>query len=1037
MIASDDGLDTALARVLHEQGSVDLGSLQRALEEVRLERSTDPGQSLALTLQRQDLVSREALERAFEALGERAGRGHEAALQRLGIPPDLGPYRVARELSRGGMGAIHEIVHETSGVSFALKTILPGIGEGMGEELERFRREGEALGRLNHPHVVRVHGANLEGPVPYLIQDLLPGGTLQERIDRGPFLVLDALELIRQLGEGLEHAHERGVLHRDLKPLNVLFDDRDQARLVDFGLARFAGGSSLTRTGQLLGTPAYMAPEQAMGGAVDERSDVYGLGGILFAVLTGRPPFEGGGLGILAAVVQDPPPDASSLNPAVPRWLDQVLSCALAKDPDERYPSVRALLEAIEAQQAPPQRASWRVPLLALLALIVIAGAGIGFQLAQRAHTVSRAEDELAQHLEPKRGAPQRFADLARELPRLRRTIAKETRPVLLASGLAAIGADDQERASKVLERLRELPDAKTEINLLQACHDARWSEDKTALKDADRRLEMELGRIKVGFVDYRLLRARAKTLLEKHPVQAIERFFAADCPLDVEPWQTLLRKAAADAAVAGKFPPELRRQLARALPAHAREFRSLEDWAELMRKPTFPSLVELLEVTGSVPAPFRAPTRAFAQRVLATARMPDPPPGASPTAEGVYWRQPIRGLELRLELPVSIAVYRTLADWLLVTQHLELEGTDELMRVSRDALHAIGPRIDNEHSRERTRLYELYLILDPDALELGTYALTASAFYGPQIRHASHTIRTLAARRPASQREFWDLWTCHLAVLRSPPRGWPQPARRAYAWVWRERLLALEPWVRATTKGTAAFDALNRDPTVHEVTRIYDDLLAVLLFSLARASLELEEAHVALNYFREFKSLADVYPNEGWLGEYMVTLSRAHQSRLTPPEDLPQIREALTHELLLAVQGALPDHLPYILDTVWVERELLDEDVYRAMIKHGQRLLNRRPNLYTLRVRLAWFALKLGQEEEAESLLREAGRILSRRRTRVCDKDLADRILGASASKLTLEQVLFLLDLLSKRSLYPQIPPKRGTTDPASPEQQ
>ena len=231
--------------------------------------------------------------------------------------------------------------------------------------------------------------------------------------------------------------------------------------------------------------------------------------------------------------------------------------------------------------------------------------------------------------------------------------------------------------------------------------------------------------------------------------------------------------------------------------------------------------------------------------------------------------------------------------------------------------------------------------------------------------------------------------------------------------------------------------EELSKDPTVFEVTRVYDDLLAVLLFCLARASLEMEEYYVALKHFEEFKSLADRYPNEGWLGEYMTTLSRAHQSRRTPPEELPRIRETLQHRLLISIQGAHVDHLPDLLDTVWVERQLLSPDVYPAVIKHSKRLLERRPRLYTLRVRSAWFALKLGQEEEARTLLREASRYFAGQLVREGDQELASKILSAAAGKLTLQRILVLVHRLSMRHFRNLLPPKRGTSDPAPPEQQ
>jgi len=222
----------------------------------------------------------------------------------------------------------------------------------------------------------------------------------------------------------------------------------------------------------------------------------------------------------------------------------------------------------------------------------------------------------------------------------------------------------------------------------------------------------------------------------------------------------------------------------------------------------------------------------------------------------------------------------------------------------------------------------------------------------------------------------------------------------------------------------------------VFEVTRVYDDFPAILLFSLARASLEMEEPYVALTYFREFKPRADRYPNEGWVGEYMVTLSRAHHSPSTPPAELPGIRAALMHELLRAIQAAHPDHLPYLLHTVWIERGLLDPTVHDAVIKHGRRLLETRPYLHLLRVRLAWFALKLGRAEEARTFLREASRYMAMRLVREGDRELASQILSASAGALTLPRIEHLARRLANRHLHPLLAPKRGTTDPAPPEQ-
>ncbi|MBX3466220.1 MAG: serine/threonine protein kinase [Planctomycetes bacterium] len=201
-----------------------------------------------------------------------------------------GHHRLGRLLARGGMGAVYEAVHAPSGAPRAVKLLLGGADA---EARERFRREAEVMATLDHPHVARVHTADLASDPPYLVQDLLPGGSLQDRLRQGPLSPAEVLALGEKVARAVAHAHARGVLHRDLKPANVLFDDRGEPRVTDFGLSRRAGQGSvaLTATGQVLGTPAYMAPEQALGlREVDARSDVYGLGAVLYAALAGTSP---------------------------------------------------------------------------------------------------------------------------------------------------------------------------------------------------------------------------------------------------------------------------------------------------------------------------------------------------------------------------------------------------------------------------------------------------------------------------------------------------------------------------------------------------------------------------------------------------------------------------------------------------------------------------------------------------------------------------------------------------------------------------
>jgi Protein kinase domain len=297
------------------------------------------------------------------------------------VTQQLGPYRIVRELARGGMGAVYEAVHETTGARYAVKTLLPDV-LGDPDERIRFAREARALAEVDHPHIVRIHAAELAGQTPYLVQDLLPGGSLKDRLRDGPLPPLEATQLTIKLTSALAAVHAKGVLHRDLKPDNVLIDDRGEPRLTDFGLAKRLHGESqrLTQTGVIVGTPSYMAPEQASGESMGERTDVYGLGATLYALLCGQPPFPGRNLiNILEAVLLRPAPP---LPDAVPTALRAVVTRALEKRPEDRFPDMAQFGAALEAALrgiAPPareRRGRW----LGALALVGLVGLGLALR---------------------------------------------------------------------------------------------------------------------------------------------------------------------------------------------------------------------------------------------------------------------------------------------------------------------------------------------------------------------------------------------------------------------------------------------------------------------------------------------------------------------------------------------------------------------------------------------------------------------------------------------------------------------------------
>ena len=280
----------------------------------------------------------------------------------------VGPYRVLRRLGQGGMGVVDEVLDPRTNARYALKRLTPEAA--VDPELrQRFVREARALAALSHPHLVQVHAAELDGPEPYLVQPLLRGGSLAERLRAGPFPLDQARRVFGQLVEAVAHAHERGVLHRDIKPENVLFDEQDRAVLTDFGLARQTGEDSLTLSGAVVGSPLYMAPEQARDSKeTDARADVYALGALLYALLTGRAPFEGRGLSVIALLSRlqtEAPTPAEQLRPDAPPDLVAICARALAKDPLQRWPDAVALRQALGQARRPA------------LALLLIAGLGL------------------------------------------------------------------------------------------------------------------------------------------------------------------------------------------------------------------------------------------------------------------------------------------------------------------------------------------------------------------------------------------------------------------------------------------------------------------------------------------------------------------------------------------------------------------------------------------------------------------------------------------------------------------------------------
>ncbi len=298
-------------------------------------------------------------------------------------PQQFGPYRVVREVARGGMGVVYEVVHVETGGQFALKAILSEVADVA--ELLRFQREAEVLARLAHPNVVRIHTANFEHRPPYFVQEFLRGGSLADRLRGGPLPAIEAAAATAKLATGLHAAHQAGLLHRDLKPGNVLFDENGEPKLADFGLARMTqlDTQGLTQSGSILGTPGFMAPEQALDPRkLDVRADVYGLGAVLYAMLTGGAPFSGGGvLLVLNRVIHEDPTPPSRLNAEVPPAVEAVCLRALSKAPEQRYDDAAAFAAALESTTHEARGSSSGLKAVGALAISVAVLAGVGVSL--------------------------------------------------------------------------------------------------------------------------------------------------------------------------------------------------------------------------------------------------------------------------------------------------------------------------------------------------------------------------------------------------------------------------------------------------------------------------------------------------------------------------------------------------------------------------------------------------------------------------------------------------------------------------------
>jgi len=265
----------------------------------------------------------------------------------------IGRYDVVEELGRGAMGVVYKASDPTIGRLVAIKVLSleASAGAGVPGAREIFMREARAAGRLSHPGIVTIHDA-LEDPESrsnYIVMEFIPGRTLESILLAGPALETDrALDIIRQIAEALDYAHHNQIIHRDLKPANILLTDDGRVKITDFGIAKIVAREGAARTVAIMGTPAYMSPEQVTGGEIDARSDLFSMGILLYLMLVGQRPFAGDTVAVMFKIVYEDPVLPSRLNRQLQAGHDYLVMRCLAKDRTKRYTSAREFLDDFE-----------------------------------------------------------------------------------------------------------------------------------------------------------------------------------------------------------------------------------------------------------------------------------------------------------------------------------------------------------------------------------------------------------------------------------------------------------------------------------------------------------------------------------------------------------------------------------------------------------------------------------------------------------------------------------------------------------------
>ncbi|TAK41993.1 MAG: serine/threonine protein kinase, partial [Betaproteobacteria bacterium] len=388
----------------------------------------------------------------------------------------FGRYLIVGELGRGAMGAVYRAIDPLIEREVAIKTLLPHLPEDeMVAVRERFLREARSAGRLNHPNIVTIFDVGEQDGLAYIAMELLEGRTLQQMLTESRRLpVATAADIAAQVADALDHALGFGIVHRDVKPANIMVSASGRAKLADFGVAHLPS-ASMTHTGAALGSPKYMAPEQVIGQPVDPRADIFSLGAVLYEMLTGRTPFEREGettvFALMNRIVAEPHAPVSKIDPSLPPAFDRILARALAKLPADRYQRAGEMARDLRGYRDAPVRETTPAPALqqqktaSLLADLDMFSATFEVQQRERvrAEEVARRkkEDEAQRWIETQARERERFE---REREQAFTGTQGGTRPsaaILLARQQAAKRAVatgpglDVDAAAKVSARLR------------------------------------------------------------------------------------------------------------------------------------------------------------------------------------------------------------------------------------------------------------------------------------------------------------------------------------------------------------------------------------------------------------------------------------------------------------------------------------------------------------------------------------------------------------------------------------------------------